>query len=91
MLYYSRLDQNSLFQLLKRRPNERNIGYNNVGSSVASNVAFVWPPLSLSYLGIAPIWNIYFAFVHNRLFESVARSCMQQKQPSSRNGSEAGD
>jgi len=35
-------------------------------------------------------------FVHcapeiEKLFESVARSCMQQKQPSSRNGSEAGD
>merc|ERR1712212_1392356 len=35
-------------------------------------------------------------FVHcapeiQKLFESVARSCMQQKQPSSRNGSEAGD
>merc|ERR1719230_697392 len=26
-----------------------------------------------------------------KLFSSVARSCMQQKQPSSRNGSEAGD
>jgi len=35
-------------------------------------------------------------FVHcapeiEKLFESVARSCMQEKQPSSRNGSEAGD
>ena len=26
-------------------PNERNIGCNNVGSNVASNVAFVWPLL----------------------------------------------
>jgi len=39
-------------------------------------------------------WN--HDFVHcapeiEKLFESVARSCMQQKQPSSRNGSEAGD
>ena len=28
-------------------PNEHNIRYNNVGSNVASNVAFVWPPLYL--------------------------------------------
>lgn len=39
-------------------------------------------------------WN--HDFVHcapeiEKLFESVARSCMQQKQPSSCNGSEAGD
>ena len=42
---------------IKRRPNERNIGCTNVGSNVASNVAFVWPPLKCININNPFIYN----------------------------------